>query len=56
MDLLDDLDNYLVDNQRAILQSIADDLRCCLPLEAMFPSETMAIQKVCCVFGYHYFS
>ncbi|KAG7328357.1 hypothetical protein KOW79_008301 [Hemibagrus wyckioides] len=41
----DDLDNYLVDNQRAILQSIADDLRCSLPLEAMFPSETMAIQK-----------
>ncbi|XP_053366153.1 uncharacterized protein zgc:109986 [Clarias gariepinus] len=41
----DDLDNYLGDNQRAILQSIADDLRCCLPLEAMFPSETMAIQK-----------
>ncbi|XP_060735645.1 uncharacterized protein zgc:109986 [Tachysurus vachellii] len=41
----DDLDNYLVDNQRAILQSIADDLRCSLPLEAMFPSESMAIQK-----------
>lgn len=41
----DDLDNYLVDNQRAILQSIADDLRSCLPLEAVFPSETMAIQK-----------
>lgn len=45
--LLDELDNYLVDNQRAILQSIADDLRCCLPLEAMFPSETMAVQTVC---------
>ncbi|XP_060789079.1 uncharacterized protein zgc:109986 [Neoarius graeffei] len=41
----DELDNYLVDNQRVILQSIADDLRYCLPLEAMFPSETMAIQK-----------
>ncbi|KAL7862109.1 hypothetical protein SRHO_G00135500 [Serrasalmus rhombeus] len=41
----DDLDDYLVDNQRTILRSIADDLRPCLPLEAMFPSETMAIQK-----------
>ncbi|KAI5611499.1 hypothetical protein C0J50_4733, partial [Silurus asotus] len=41
----DDLDNYLVDNQRAILQNIADDLRSCVPLEAVFPSETMAIQK-----------
>lgn len=37
----------MVDNQRAILQSIADDLRCCLPLEAIFPTETRAIQKVC---------
>lgn len=37
----------MVDNQRAILQSISDDLRCSLPLEAMFPSEIMAIQKVC---------
>ncbi|KAG9268642.1 hypothetical protein AMEX_G17635 [Astyanax mexicanus] len=41
----DDLDDLLVDNQKAILMSIAEDLRPCLPLEAMFPSETMAIQK-----------
>lgn len=44
---LDDLDDFLVDNQSVILQSIAEDLRACLPLEAMAPSETMAIQKVC---------
>ncbi|XP_030642174.1 uncharacterized protein LOC115822457 [Chanos chanos] len=41
----DDLDECLVDNQRVILQSIAEDLRSCLPLEAMFPTETLAIQK-----------
>ncbi|XP_077095018.1 uncharacterized protein LOC143746790 [Siphateles boraxobius] len=40
-----DLDDFLVDNQSVILQSIAEDLRTCLPLEAMAPSETMAIQK-----------
>ncbi|CAM4648968.1 unnamed protein product [Leuciscus chuanchicus] len=40
-----DLDDFLVDNQSVILQSIAEDLRSCLPLEAMAPSETMAIQK-----------
>ncbi|XP_018974008.1 uncharacterized protein LOC109105118 [Cyprinus carpio] len=41
----DDLDEFLVDNQSVILQSIAEDLRVCLPLEAMIPSESMAIQK-----------
>ncbi|XP_052010225.1 uncharacterized protein zgc:109986 [Xyrauchen texanus] len=41
----DDLDDCLVDNQHVILQSIAEDLRACLPLEAVVPSETMAIQK-----------
>ncbi|XP_072546486.1 uncharacterized protein [Salminus brasiliensis] len=41
----DDLDDFLVDNQKAILISIAEDLRPCLPMEAVFPSETMAIQK-----------
>ncbi|KAK7152660.1 hypothetical protein R3I93_010774 [Phoxinus phoxinus] len=40
-----DLDDFLMDNQSVILQSIAEDLRTCLPLEAMSPSETMAIQK-----------
>lgn len=43
---LDDLDDFLVDNQSVILKSIAEDLKACLPLEAMAPSETMAIQKV----------
>ncbi|TRY59515.1 hypothetical protein DNTS_017622 [Danionella cerebrum] len=41
----DELDEVLVDNQSIILQSIADDLRACLPLEAMAPSETMAVNK-----------
>ncbi|XP_043119220.1 uncharacterized protein zgc:109986 [Puntigrus tetrazona] len=41
----DDLDDFLVDNQSVILQSIAEDLRVCLPLEGMAPSEMMAIQK-----------
>ncbi|KAG5265582.1 hypothetical protein AALO_G00244080 [Alosa alosa] len=41
----DDLDDCLIDNQKVILQSIAEDLRTCLPLEAMFSSETLAIQK-----------
>ncbi|XP_055027681.1 uncharacterized protein [Misgurnus anguillicaudatus] len=43
----DDLDDFLVDNQSIILQSIAEDLRASLPLDAMAPSETMAIQKTC---------
>lgn len=43
----DDLDDFLVDNQIIILQSIAEDLRASLPLDAMVPSETMAIQKTC---------
>ncbi|XP_016401248.1 uncharacterized protein LOC107733912 isoform X1 [Sinocyclocheilus rhinocerous] len=41
----DDLGDFLVDNQSVILQSIAEDLRVCLPLEAMVPSESVAIQK-----------
>lgn len=41
----DELDEFLVDNQSVILQSIAEDLRVCLPLEAMVPSESTAIQK-----------
>ncbi|XP_076834126.1 uncharacterized protein LOC143480364 [Brachyhypopomus gauderio] len=40
-----DVDDYLVDNQRAVLHSIAEDLRSYLPLDAVFPSETLAIQK-----------
>ncbi|XP_035388507.1 uncharacterized protein zgc:109986 [Electrophorus electricus] len=40
-----DIDDFLVDNQRAILHSIAEDLRSCLPVDAVFPSETLAIQK-----------
>lgn len=41
----DDLDDILVDNQSVILHSIAEDLRACLPMEAMAPSETLAMQK-----------
>ncbi|XP_066525592.1 uncharacterized protein zgc:109986 [Hoplias malabaricus] len=41
----DDLEDFLVDNKRTVLKSIAEDLRPYLPLEAMIPSETMAIQK-----------
>ncbi|XP_042562409.1 uncharacterized protein zgc:109986 [Clupea harengus] len=40
----DDLDDYLIDNQKVILENIAEDLRTCLPLEAMFSSERLAIQ------------
>lgn len=41
----DELDNALIDNQKVILQSISEDLRTCLPVEAMLSSESMAIQK-----------
>ncbi|KAL2099069.1 hypothetical protein ACEWY4_005549 [Coilia grayii] len=40
-----DLDDRLIDSQRVILQNIAEDLRTCMPLEAMFSFETLAIQK-----------
>ncbi|KAG7238085.1 hypothetical protein INR49_031439 [Caranx melampygus] len=42
----DELDDLLVDNRRVMLQSIADDLRACLPLDAMLPSETSAHSKM----------
>lgn len=42
----DELDHLLLDNNKLILQNIADDLRSRLPLEAMFPSEAAAQQKV----------
>ncbi|XP_062864081.1 uncharacterized protein zgc:109986 isoform X2 [Trichomycterus rosablanca] len=45
MRIIDDIDNFMVDNKKTILRSIADNIRDYLPLEAMFPSETMAIQK-----------
>ncbi|XP_037550889.1 uncharacterized protein zgc:109986 [Nematolebias whitei] len=42
----DELDHLLLDNNKLILQNIADDLRPRLPLEAMFPSEAAAHQKM----------
>uniref|UniRef100_A0A3B4WG70 Zgc:109986 n=1 Tax=Seriola lalandi dorsalis TaxID=1841481 RepID=A0A3B4WG70_SERLL len=41
----DELDDLLVDNRKVMLQSIADDLRASLPLDAMLPSETTAHHK-----------
>ncbi|KAM4624895.1 uncharacterized protein ACJ7VT_003393 [Polymixia lowei] len=41
----DQLEDVLVDNQKVILQNISDNLRTCLPIEAVLPSETTAIQK-----------
>ncbi|XP_056249626.1 uncharacterized protein zgc:109986 [Seriola aureovittata] len=42
----DELDDLLVDNRKVMLQSIADDLRASLPLDAMLPSETTAHHKM----------
>ncbi|XP_030574729.1 uncharacterized protein LOC115772555 [Archocentrus centrarchus] len=42
----DELDELLVDNRRVMLQSIADDLRSSLPLNAMLSSETAAYHKM----------
>ncbi|XP_040916700.1 uncharacterized protein zgc:109986 isoform X2 [Toxotes jaculatrix] len=42
----DELDDLLVDNRKVMLQSIADDLRASLPLDAMLPSETVAHHKM----------
>uniref|UniRef100_A0A8C7Z475 Zgc:109986 n=1 Tax=Oryzias sinensis TaxID=183150 RepID=A0A8C7Z475_9TELE len=42
----DDLDHLLDDNNKVILQNIADDLRARLPLDAMLPSETTAHLKM----------
>lgn len=42
----DELDDASIDNQKVTLESISEDLRTCLPVEAMLSSETMAIQKV----------
>lgn len=42
----DELDELLQDNRRVMLQSIADDLRTRLPLDAMLPSETSVHLKM----------
>ncbi|KAG9336386.1 hypothetical protein JZ751_002733, partial [Albula glossodonta] len=42
---VEELDDCFVDNEKVILQSIAEDLRACLPVEAMLPSESLAIDK-----------
>ncbi|KAG7466485.1 hypothetical protein MATL_G00165240 [Megalops atlanticus] len=41
----EELDDCFVDNEKVLLQSIAEDLRTCLPLDAMLPSESLAIGK-----------
>ncbi|XP_010891265.1 uncharacterized protein zgc:109986 [Esox lucius] len=41
----DEVDDGLVDNQKVILKSISEDIRTCLPLEAVLSSESLAIQK-----------
>uniref|UniRef100_A0A3B5L8E6 Zgc:109986 n=1 Tax=Xiphophorus couchianus TaxID=32473 RepID=A0A3B5L8E6_9TELE len=42
----DELDQLLLDNNKVILQSIAEDLRARLPVDAMLPSETAAQHKM----------
>ncbi|XP_017294601.1 uncharacterized protein zgc:109986 [Kryptolebias marmoratus] len=42
----DELDHLLLDNNKVILQNIADDLRARLPPDAMLPSETAAHHKM----------
>ncbi|MEQ2232899.1 hypothetical protein ILYODFUR_016213 [Ilyodon furcidens] len=42
----DELDQLLVDNNKVFLQSIAEDLRARLPIDAMLPSETAAQHKM----------
>lgn len=43
---VDELDELLLDNRKVMLRSIAEDLRTCLPLDAIFPTEVAAKQKV----------
>ncbi|XP_054913131.1 uncharacterized protein zgc:109986 [Poeciliopsis prolifica] len=42
----DELDQLLLDNNKLILQSIAEDLRARLPVDAMLPTETAAQLKM----------
>ncbi|XP_047467239.1 uncharacterized protein zgc:109986 isoform X1 [Mugil cephalus] len=42
----EELEDALLDNRRVMLQSIADDLRVRLPLDAMMPSETSTQLKI----------
>ncbi|XP_029349747.1 uncharacterized protein LOC115035859 [Echeneis naucrates] len=42
----EELEDLLVDNRKAMLRSIADDLKAFLPLDAMLPSETAAHTKM----------
>ncbi|KAJ8290519.1 hypothetical protein GJAV_G00013950 [Gymnothorax javanicus] len=41
----EELDEWFMDNEKVVLQSIAEDLKSCLPVEAMLPSESLAIEK-----------
>ncbi|KAJ8341734.1 hypothetical protein SKAU_G00340250 [Synaphobranchus kaupii] len=41
----EEFDDSFMDNEKVVLQSIAEDLRTCLPVEAMLPSESLAVEK-----------
>ncbi|CAM4688498.1 unnamed protein product [Lepidochelys kempii] len=41
-----DFDEFMLSNNDVVLRSIAEDLRNCLPIEAMLNSEHLAIQKI----------
>ncbi|KAF6130988.1 hypothetical protein HJG60_007911 [Phyllostomus discolor] len=41
-----DFDEFTQDNNDTMLKNIAEDLRNCLPLESMLPSEHLALQKI----------
>ncbi|XP_067390218.1 uncharacterized protein [Emydura macquarii macquarii] len=41
-----DLDEFMLSNNDVLLRSIAEDLRNCLPINAMLNSEHLAIQKI----------
>nr|XP_013795954.1 PREDICTED: uncharacterized protein LOC106482838 isoform X3 [Apteryx mantelli mantelli] len=43
---VDDFDDLVVNNNDVVLKNIAEDLRNRLPIEAMFNSEHLAIQKI----------
>ncbi|KFV90357.1 hypothetical protein N326_00576, partial [Eurypyga helias] len=42
----DDFDELVVSNNDVVLKNIAEDLRSCLPIEAMLNSEHQAVQKI----------
>ncbi|XP_062479263.1 uncharacterized protein LOC134166009 isoform X2 [Pezoporus occidentalis] len=46
METPNDFDELVVTNNDVVLKNIAEDLRNCLPMEAMFNSEHQAVQKI----------